>query len=59
MDGKGFVVAASLGIGTSIVTRAGPSLTVTGVAEEQTQPGGYAVYNFVVPGDHIYFAAGT
>jgi len=54
VDGKGFVAAASLGVGTSIVTRAGPSLTVTAV-QEDAQPGGYAVYNFVVPGDHTYF----
>ncbi len=55
VDGKGFVSAASLGVGTSIVTRAGPSLTVTGVEERHDAPGGYAVYNFTVPGDHTYF----
>jgi hypothetical protein len=55
VDGKGFMSAASLGVGTSIVTRAGPSLTVTAVEERHDAKGGYAVYNFVVPGDHTYF----
>jgi hypothetical protein len=54
VSGKGFVAAASLGVGTQIVTRAGPTLTVTGV-EEEHRDGGYPVYNFVVPGDHTYF----
>jgi hypothetical protein len=54
VSGKGFVAAASLGVGTQIVTRAGPTLTVTAVDEER-RDGGFAVYNFVVPGDHTYF----
>jgi hypothetical protein len=55
VDGKGFVAAASLGVGTQIVTRAGPCLTVTAVEERHGAKGGYPVYNFVVPGDHTYF----
>jgi hypothetical protein len=55
VDGRGFVAAASLGIGSQIVTRAGPCLTVTAVEERHDSKNGYAVYNFVVPGDHTYF----
>lgn len=54
VDGQGFVEAGSLGIGTQIVTRAGPSLVIVS-AERQTQPGGYFVYNFEVEGAHSYF----
>ena len=54
VQGQGFVPASMLAIGNSIVTRAGPALMITNIAE-QDQDGGYAVYNFVVPGDHTYF----
>lgn len=52
---NGFVPAERLQEGFNVVTRAGALLTVTHVAKE-TQEGGVPVYNFVVPGDHTYFA---
>jgi hypothetical protein len=54
VQGVGFVEAGQLGIGTQIVTRAGPNLIVTGSAQ-QCQPEGYLVYNFEVDDDHTYF----
>ena len=52
VEGKGFVPAKSLGIGTSIVTRAGPSVRVlkTELRHEKV-----LVYNFTVEGTHTYF----
>ncbi len=67
VDGRGFVKAGDLGIGTSIVTRAGPVLTLsaalwsalpapaTGLALGGGNPGGYHVYNLRVEDDHSYF----
>jgi len=67
VDGKGFVKAGDLGIGTSIVTRAGPVLTLsaaawgalpapaTGLALGGGNPGGSRVYNLRVEDDHSYF----
>ena len=52
VEGKGFVKAGELGIGTSIVTRAGPSLRVLDV-EKKTTP--TFVYNFTVEDFHTYF----
>ena len=52
MDVKGFVPAAMLAIGNSIVTRAGPSLAVSSIAK-QDQP--QTVYNFEVEQFHTYF----
>ena len=54
VEGKGFVPVKSLGIGTSIVTRAGPALIVNKLTSE-TIKGGVSVYNFTVEGDHTYF----
>jgi len=57
VQGQGWVEAGSLGIGSSIVTRAGPPLVVQGVdwqrAKDGTKP--FTVYNFEVAGDHTYF----
>jgi hypothetical protein len=54
VKGRGFVRAGSLGIGTQIVTRAGPSATVT-ATRTMTRAAGYTVYNLTVDGDHAYF----
>jgi len=70
VDGKGFVKAGDLGIGTSIVTRAGPALTLSHVTWAQSGPAGaglrlgqaaagYTVYNLIVEGDHTYFVGTT
>jgi len=58
VNGKGFVLAGDLGIGTSIVTRAGPCLSVSGRlwhedAADQALP--ERVFNFTVQDDHTYF----
>jgi len=66
VDGKGWVEAGSLGIGTSIVTRAGPVLAVKGLdwqRSAQTAPGlapglttpAFTVYNFTVDASHTFF----
>jgi RHS repeat-associated protein len=52
VQGKGFVKAGELGIGTSIVTRAGPAVAVTKI-EVKEQPA--TVYNFEVVDFHTYF----
>ena len=52
VDGKGFVSAGQLAIGTSIVTRAGPVTQVTGIT---SSPATVPVYNFTVADDHTYF----
>ena len=54
VEGKGFVAAAALGIGSAIVTRAGPPLVVGAMAWERRAEG-YDVYNLTVEGDHTYF----
>ena len=54
MEGVGFVEAGQLGIGSAIVTRAGPSLVVKSVEREQHAEG-LSVYNFEVEEDHTYF----
>jgi hypothetical protein len=48
------VSAGNLGIGTEIVTRAGPNLVVQAV-EKVTKPQGVAVYNLEVEKDQTYF----
>ncbi len=57
VQGQGWVEAGSLGIGSSIVTRAGPPLVVKGVdwqrAKDGTKP--FTVYNFEVADSHTYF----
>ena len=64
VDGKGFVKAEDLGIGTSLVTRAGPALTLSAVArgtgltagdKPGVKAGGFLVYNLRVEDDHSYF----
>jgi hypothetical protein len=52
--GRGFVQAGELGIGTQIVTRAGPALFLKTVSR-RNEPAGVPVYNFEVEGDHTYF----
>jgi hypothetical protein len=65
VTGQGWVEAGDLGIGTSIVTRAGPSLTVKAVNWQRDNTGGktgdkgakpFTVYNLTVADDHTYFA---
>ena len=65
--GQGWVEAGSVGIGTSIVSRAGPALQVTGLTWEKNKAeelaagtagssfGGYTVYNLTVEDDHTFF----
>jgi hypothetical protein len=48
------VKLGDLGIGSEIVTRAGPSLVVVSTKREHRH-GGYTVYNFRVADDHNYF----
>lgn len=61
--GKGWVAARYLGVGNSLVTRAGPSeaggsgnqgLVVSGL-KRSFYPQGIPVYNFEVEGTHCYF----
>ena len=52
VEHKGFTPAGELGIGTSIVTRAGPSAKLTHV---QTKRETATVYNFEVEDFHSYF----
>jgi RHS repeat-associated protein len=58
VQGQGFQPLGSLGIGTTIVTRAGPPLVVRSV-DWQEHPQGVPVYNFEVESDHSYFVVGT
>lgn len=51
---SGQVDARHLGVGTQIVTRAGPNLVVAKV-ERKPHPSGVFVYNFAVEGTHTYF----
>ena len=68
MQGQGWVEAGSLGIGTSIVTRAGPALQVTDLTWQKNKAqelasggglGGYTVYNLTVEDDHTFFVGTT
>jgi hypothetical protein len=54
MTSKGWVGMGSLGIGTEILTRAGPRLVVKSVVRKY-YAGGVKVYNFTVDGKHTYF----
>jgi len=57
VDGKRWVEAGSLGIGTSITSRAGPTLAVKSLdwkRSGQTKPA-FTVYNFTVDQDHTFF----
>ena len=58
VSGKGWVEAGDLGIGTQIVTRAGPPVVVKGVSWRRDETGRkpFTVYNLTVQGDHTYFA---
>ena len=51
VGGRGFVKAKEVGIGTSIVTRAGPSVQLVSAVAGQAQ----TVYNFEVEDYHTYF----
>jgi len=66
VQGQGWVEAGSVGIGSSIVSRAGPALEVTNLTWEKNKAeelaagtgssfGGYTVYNMTVEGDHTFF----
>lgn len=55
---KGWSQASRLGIGTSIVTRAGPELTVKRITRIP-RPEGVEVYNFSVEDHHTYFVGKT
>ena len=52
VEGRGFVKAKEAGIGSSIVTRAGPGAKVVGVQADVRQA---TVYNFTVDEFHTYF----
>src|SRR5581483_8646764 len=51
---RGLVPLGQLGIGSQIVTRAGPPLVVKSVSR-QNHPEGVSVYNLEVEDDHTYF----
>ena len=63
VQGQGWVEAGSLGIGSSIVSRAGPLLSVQSVTWQREVAGTtsstdskpYTVYNLTVEDDHTYF----
>ena len=68
MTGQGWVEAGSLGIGSSIVSRAGPALSVINVTWKRDKSkelaagsaaGGYIVYNLTLEDDHTFFAGTT
>ena len=52
VESQGFTPAGEMGIGTSIVTRAGPSATL---ASSQVRERAATVYNFEVENTHTYF----
>jgi len=71
VQGQGWVEAGSVGVGTSIVSRAGPALQVTDLTWEKNKAedlaagtagsslGGYTVYNLTVEEDHTFFVGTT
>ena len=68
VQGQGWVEAGSVGIGTSIVSRAGPALQVTDLSWQKNKAeelasgggfGGYTVYNLTVEDDHTFFVGNT
>ena len=70
VQGQGWVEAGSVGIGSSIVSRAGPALEITNLTWEKNKAeelaagtgssfGGYTVYNLTVEGDHTYFVGAS
>jgi hypothetical protein len=52
--GHGAVALRRLGIGTQVITRAGPPLVIRSLVKHE-YPKGIPVYNFEVQGDHTYF----
>lgn len=54
MQGVGFVIAGRLALGNSIVTRAGPSVTLAKIEWKQGKPP-YVVYNFGAKEHHAFF----
>ncbi len=59
VEGKGFVLAGDLGIGTAIVTRAGPHAASKVVSIARHIGKSAAVYNFEVEDTHTYFVGQT
>ena len=68
VPGSGWVEAGSLGIGTSLITRAGPLMTVANVAWKRDTAaalaarngiGSATVYNLTVADDHTFFVGTT
>jgi hypothetical protein len=58
VQGQGFEPLGSLGIGTSIITRAGPPFVVRSI-DWQEHPQGVPIYNFEFETDHSYLVGGT
>ena len=58
VDGHGWHKAKTFGIGTSIVTRAGPSSEIVRIEEKKHQKL-VAVYNFEVEDHHTYFVGSS
>jgi RHS repeat-associated protein len=56
VEGQGFLQAGQLGIGTLIVTRAGPAIKL---AKAERKAGRTKVYNLEVEGFHTYFVGQT
>ncbi len=56
MTAKGWVEMGQLGVGTEVVTRAGPRLVVKSSTRIH-HPSGVKVYNFTVDDDHTYFVS--
>jgi hypothetical protein len=55
VDGRGFVPAGRLAIGTAIVTYAGPAVRITGIRQGERA----RVYNFQVADTHTYFVGAS
>ena len=55
---RGQVPLSALGIGTEVISRAGPNLVVRGIIRRH-EPGGVAVYNLDVEADHTYFVGAS
>jgi hypothetical protein len=58
VSGRGMTALGSLGIGTLVVTRAGPAAVVKSLVRHHSAAG-VAVYNLEVEGDHTYFVGNT
>ncbi|HVK03441.1 MAG TPA: polymorphic toxin-type HINT domain-containing protein [Armatimonadaceae bacterium] len=55
VEGRGWVELGQVGIGSEIVTRAGPKNLVVQSVSRSRHSEGVAVYNFEVEGTHTYF----